>query len=57
MPKYKVIVNTRTEYEVESQNESIAAYKAVHASFDESVELIDESKSVDTVFESVEIGD
>jgi len=57
MPRYKVIVTTTTEYEVEAQNESLAAYKAAHVPFDQSVEFVDESKSVNEVFESVEIGD
>jgi len=57
MPRYKVIVTTTTEYEVEAQNESLAAYKAAYVPFDQSVEFVDESKSVNEVFESVEIGD
>jgi hypothetical protein len=57
MPRYKVIVTTTTEYEVEAQNESLAAYKAAHVPFDQSVQFVDESKSVNEVFESIEIGD
>ena len=57
MPRYKVIVTTTTEYEVEAQNESIAAYKAAYAPSDQSIEFIDETKSVNEVFESVEIND
>jgi hypothetical protein len=57
MPRYKVIVTTTTEYEVEAQNESLAGYKAACAPYDESVELLNETKSVREIFESVEIGD
>lgn len=57
MPRYKVIVTTTTEYEVEAQNESIAAYKAAYVPSDQSLEFIDETKSVNEVFESVEIDD